>query len=126
MNNTIFNYKNSLGRSPDKGRQCSGPILLWSFLPAILCSILVPKLQLISKQNKKTTKNIGYINYVAMKALKVEIHQGIMSYEDNSGNCYVKFRDENHVPGVLQYLKNHVKEEQRYILCDFYRQRQRY
>ena len=61
-----------------------------------------------------------------MKALKVEIHQGIMSYEDNSGNCYVKFRDENHVPGVLQYLKNHVKEEHRYILCDFYRQRQRY
>ena len=28
-----------------------------------------------------------------------------------TGNYYVTFRDENHVPGVLQYLKNHVKEE---------------
>ena len=86
MNNTIFNYKNNLGRSPDEGRQCSGPILLWSFLPVILCSILVPKLQITSKQNKQTNQKkkntTGYINYVAMKAFKVEIHQGIMSYEE--------------------------------------------
>ena len=90
MNNTIFNYKNSLGRSPDEGRQCSGPILLWSFLHIILCSILFPKLQIISKQNKQ--KNTGYINCVAMKAFKVEIHQGIMSYEeyDRQLLCYIQ------------------------------------
>lgn len=30
---------------------------------------------------------------------------------NNLGDCYVKFGDEQRIPGVLQYLKDHVKEE---------------
>lgn len=109
MNNTIFTYKNNLGRSPDEGRQCSGPILLWSFLPVILCSILVPKLQIISKQTNK--KTLATLTMWLLKHSRWTYIRELRNMRNNSGNCYVKFRDKNHVPGVLQYLKNHVKEE---------------